>query len=358
MQKEALERIRELGLPTRRTEDWHYFPTARLSACKGLSFIEDRNAPVPECESPCEQSLGANFPESDFGITGETDITALLPMAMGAKILYKEIRSGEEYGILKPRDPFSHTVFRIGGGAKASLEILENKSIRELSAERLDFFVGEGATLELYSTEEGHESEIKFRSIRIHQAKDSQVEIIDFNRSESLRRIDVETHLSGENALFGYRELNILRKASDGNGFVRVFHEAPRTKSRQFIRNLLSGSSRLSYDGGVTAGADCPGTDSSELINTILLSDDAKVSVKPTLKIYHDDVACSHGNTVGTLDAESLFYLESRGIDKLRAKELLLRAFAVEVIREHPFAAARARLGKLLETADFSREFG
>lgn len=356
MQKEALERIRELGLPTRRTEDWHYFPTARLSACKGLSFIEDRSVPVPECDSSRAQSPAANFREEDFGIKSETDITALLPMAMGAKVLYKEIRSGEECGILKPRDPFSHTVFRIGNGAKVSLEILENKSPRELSAERLDFFVGEGATLELYSTEAGGASEIKFRSIRVHQGKGSQVEIIDFNRSESLRRIDVEAHLSGEGALFGYRELNILRKDSDGNGFVRVFHEVPQTKSRQFIRNLLSGSARLSYDGGVTAGADCPGTDSSELINTMLLSDDAKVSVKPTLKIYHDDVACSHGNTVGAFDEESLFYLESRGIDRRRAKELLIRSFAAEVVREHPFAAARARIGKLLETADFSGE--
>ena len=154
--------------------------------------------------------------------------------------------------------------------------------------------------------------------------------------------------LNGENARFAFRELNLLSGEASENGFVRVQHNAPQCKSHQFVRNLLSGASSMSYDGGVIASANCPGTDSSELVNTILLSDDSKVRVKPTLKIYHDDVSCSHGNTVGTLDEEAIFYLTSRGIEKEKAEALLQQAFAKDLIAEHPGQAGRERLFKLL----------
>lgn len=352
MQQKALEKIRNLGLPTRKSEDWHYFPVAKLSTCKSLNFIGNASdfSPIDNAEESNNPPSGA-FCETDFGIDCETDFSALLPIAMGAKCFFKEIAPcANESGILKAHDEFSHSAFRIGTKAKVSLEILENKLSRSLSAERLDFFVGEDAELELFFSEEGHSEELKFRNIRIHQEKGSKVHILDFNRSKALWRFDIQTSLLGETAEFGFRALNILNGSANGNDFVRVAHLAPQCKSRQFVRNLLSDNATLNYDGGVTAAPLCPGTDSSELINTMLLSDEAKIQVKPTLKIYHDDVACSHGNTVGALDAESIFYLQSRGIAQERATELLLRAFAKELLAEHPNEATVRRFDKLLDS--------
>ena len=350
MQQEALGKIRALGLPTRRTEDWSYFPTSLLSKISRLTFIDDAHFKIDAGDARNVERLAeSNFSAADFQIEKETDISALLPLALGAKSFVKEIPEGaNETGILKAHDEFSHTVFRLGKNAKASLEILENKIVREISAERLDFFVDEGAELELFSTEESHAGELKFRSIRIHQEKNSRVNILDLNRTDSTRRVSVSAFLNGEGAEFAFRELNQLGNSASENGFVRVYHNAANCKSHQFVRNLLSDHSYMSYDGGVTAGLDCPGTDSSELVNTILLSDDSKVRVKPTLKIYHDDVSCSHGNTVGTLDEEAIFYLTSRGIEKEKAEALLQQAFAKDLIAEHPGQAGRERLFKLL----------
>lgn len=347
MQKAAFERIRQIGFPTRKSEDWLAYPVSRLAGPKALDPI--RGGVLPDfAKTPASGAKALSA--SDFQIDSETNFSALLPIALGAKPFVREVAAGEkENGILKARDEFSHTVFFIGDGATASLEILENGLEKEISAERLDFFVGENATLELFSTESGHASEIKFRSIRIHQGKNSRVHILDLNRTESLRRTDIEAFLDGEESRFGFRALNIVSGEANEHDFVRVFHNAPKCESRQFVRNLISGKANVSYDGGVTAGKNCPGTDSSELVNTLLLSDDAKIFVKPTLKIYHDDVACSHGNTVGTLDKESIFYLESRGIERDRAQNLLIRAFARDVIAEHPFEAGRRRLLPLLD---------
>ncbi len=350
MQKEALEKIRELGLPGRKVEDWYKFPTAKLSAYKALEFISNKETPVEiDDASNIERLAESRFQTVDFEIDKESDITALLPLALGAKSFVKVVKAGaSENGILKAHDEFSHTVFRIEKGAKASLEILENKIERELSAERIDLFVEENAEVELFSTEVGHANELKFRTIRVHQANGSKVHILDLNRSDSLRRTNVEAFLEGEAADFGFRELNILHGSAAEHDFVRVHHLAAQCPSRQFIRNLLSEGASVNYDGGVIAGANCPGTDSSELINTILLSDDARIHVKPTLKIFHDDVACSHGNTVGSLDTEALYYLQSRGIDKKRAKDLLIEAFAKDIIAEHPFEPGKQRLYKVL----------
>lgn len=350
MQKEALERIRAIGLPTRHSEDWNYFPISLLAQAEGLRFIADPSIPIEPKDNRNEERLSqAGISPKDFQVESETDFAALLPIALGAQTLVKNIGKGEsENGILKAHDEFSHTVFRIGDGARVSLEILENKIPRNLSAERLDFFVGANAQLELFSTEESHAGELKFRSIHVFQSENSQVDILDFNRTESVRRIEVKVLLNGENARFAFRELNRLSGEASENGFVRVQHNAPQCKSHQFVRNLLSGASSMSYDGGVIASANCPGTDSSELVNTILLSDDSKVRVKPTLKIYHDDVSCSHGNTVGTLDEEAIFYLTSRGIEKEKAEALLQQAFAKDLIAEHPGKAGRERLFKLL----------
>ncbi|MBP5246775.1 MAG: SufD family Fe-S cluster assembly protein [Fibrobacter sp.] len=350
MQKEALEKIRELGLPGKKVEDWYKFPTAKLGAYKSLEFIANKDIPVEIDDAANVERLSeSGFQIADFEIEKENDISALLPLALGAKSFVKVVKAGaSENGILKPHDEFSHTVFRIEKGAKVSLEILENKIERELSAERIDLFVEEDAEVELFSTEVGHANELKFRTIRVHQAKGSKVHILDLNRSDSLRRTSVEDYLEGEAADFGYRALNILRGSAAEHDFVRVSHQAPKCPSRQFIRNLLSETASVNYDGGVIAGANCPGTDSSELVNTILLSDDARIHVKPTLKIFHDDVACSHGNTVGSLDRESLYYLQSRGIDKKHAEELLIEAFAKDIIAEHPFEPGKQRLAKVL----------
>lgn len=350
MREEAIERIRELGLPTRKSEDWLGYPVARLAGLKALDFIRKDSLFATETASDIQAISEAGLSSEDFGIFSETNLPALLPIALGAKPFIQKVAPGKtESGILKAHDEFSHTVFCIDDGAKVSLEILENKLEREISAERLDFFVGKNAELELFSTESGHASETKFRSIRIFQKKNSKVHVLDLNHTDSLRRLDLSVYLDGENAEFGFRSLNIVGKSSGAHSFIRVTHYAPGCKSRQFVRNLISDAANVSYDGGVIAGKNCPGTDSSELINTLLLSDDAKVFVKPTLKIYHDDVTCSHGNTVGALDRESIFYLESRGIDKKRAEDLLIRAFAKDVIAEHPFPAGKRRLSAVLD---------
>jgi Fe-S cluster assembly protein SufD len=86
------------------------------------------------------------------------------------------------------------------------------------------------------------------------------------------------------------------------------------------------------FRGRIIVAEDAQQTNADQQNNNLILSDKAEADTKPQLEIYADDVQCSHGATVGQLDAKSLFYLRSRGIDLANAQRLLTFAFANEVI--------------------------
>src|SRR6201999_4195488 len=86
------------------------------------------------------------------------------------------------------------------------------------------------------------------------------------------------------------------------------------------------------YQGKVTVAEGANGSDSRQTAKGLLLEDRAEIDLKPELEIFADDVKCAHGAAVGDLDAESLFYLRSRGIPENEARALLMRAFIGDAI--------------------------
>lgn len=160
-------------------------------------------------------------------------------------------------------------------------------------------------------------------------AENERLCILAFN-SQS----DISVELCGEGAVFEYRSLSV-----SGTGQkIHVAHKAQNTKSFLFARHILDGDSKAVFNGIIEAGKDCPNISSRQLVNSVLLSPNAKAISKPELKIYCDDVECSHGSTCGGLDKDSLFFLQSRGLNLEEAKSILLQAFATEVAKEHPDA--------------------
>ena len=97
-------------------------------------------------------------------------------------------------------------------------------------------------------------------------------------------------------------------------------------------RNVLAGRSRGVFQGKIEVARDAQKTDGYQMNQALLLSPFAEVDAKPELEIFADDVKCSHGATVGELDAEQLFYLRSRGIPDAEARSILVRAFLAEAL--------------------------
>ena len=111
-----------------------------------------------------------------------------------------------------------------------------------------------------------------------------------------------------------------------------VDHRMPRCTSRQIVRGVLDDQSRGVFQGKVIVARDAQRTDGNQMSRTLLLSRKCEADAKPELEIYADDVACSHGATVGEIDDNHLFYLTSRGISKQEARQILIEAFLADVL--------------------------
>ena len=110
-----------------------------------------------------------------------------------------------------------------------------------------------------------------------------------------------------------------------------VTHAEPGATSRQVVRSVLGGTATGTYLGKVAVARDAQQTDSEQDVKAMLLTRSATANAKPELEIFADDVKCAHGCAIGELDADALFYLQSRGMPPAEAKKILLQAFVAGV---------------------------
>jgi Fe-S cluster assembly protein SufD len=127
-----------------------------------------------------------------------------------------------------------------------------------------------------------------------------------------------------------------------------IDHAYPHCASHELYKGILDGKSRGVFNGKIYVRQDAQKTDAKQTNQTLLLSDDATINTKPQLEIYADDVKCTHGATVGQLDAESIFYLRSRGVGLAEARSLLTYAFANDIVGRIKVPSVREELERSL----------
>jgi Fe-S cluster assembly scaffold protein SufB len=165
------------------------------------------------------------------------------------------------------------------------------------------------------------------RAIESKQAADSTLHLYQFNLNSKFSRSRWNLHLEGQNAELEMHCLNLLGEDNQAHGSLEIFHDHPDTHSSQWIFQVVNDTSLSSFDGTVEIGVGASKSTSEQLIRSLLLSRDARATSKPNLRIYNDDVECAHGNTVGQLEEEQLFYLQSRGLKETAARKILIQAF-------------------------------
>ena len=132
---------------------------------------------------------------------------------------------------------------------------------------------------------------------------------------------------------------------------VDMHHKVPHCNSRQLIKGIAGGKSRVDFYGKIIVAQDAQQTQAYQENHNILLSDDAKINTKPQLEIYADDVKCSHGATIGRLNEEEQFYMRSRGITLEDAKVLQMISFLAPVLEAIPDESEREEIAVQLENA-------
>jgi Fe-S cluster assembly protein SufD len=132
-----------------------------------------------------------------------------------------------------------------------------------------------------------------------------------------------------------------------------VTHAEANATSQQTVRSVAGGTGTVTYLGKVAVARDAQHTDSAQDVKAMLLNRSATANAKPELEIFADDVKCAHGCAIGELDAQALFYMQSRGMTPAEAKKVLLQAFVAGVFdgaedAERLQAMALEKLGELV----------
>jgi Fe-S cluster assembly protein SufD len=127
-----------------------------------------------------------------------------------------------------------------------------------------------------------------------------------------------------------------------------VDHAKPHCESNELYKGMLDDQSTGVFNGKIFVRQDAQKTNAYQSNKNVLLSEGASVNTKPQLEIFADDVKCSHGCTIGSLDEESLFYLRSRGISESTARSLLLHGFVLDILEQIKLAPIREYVDKLI----------
>ncbi|MDX8407396.1 MAG: Fe-S cluster assembly protein SufD [Mariprofundaceae bacterium] len=180
--------------------------------------------------------------------------------------------------------------------------------------------------------------------VSVQQHRDSRYNSHSIALGAALSRVDLVTALADTGAACDFNGLYLTIGRQHADHHTVIDHQAPHCVSREMYRGVMDGRSRAVFNGRVVVREGAIKTDSAQSNANLLLSARAEVDTKPELEIYNDDVKCAHGATIGQLDANQLFYLQSRGLSEEEARQLLTFAFADEVLASLDIAAVRRHI--------------
>ncbi|MCB2058950.1 MAG: SufD family Fe-S cluster assembly protein [Novosphingobium sp.] len=173
------------------------------------------------------------------------------------------------------------------------------------------------------------------RHLAITLEKGASFDLRILNAGPTFGRIAVDVRL-GEGARFTLGAAQLGTGSQTLEIVTEVSHDAPDAVSGQIVRSVLAGQATGTYLGRIAVARGADGTDAEQSVRAMLLDRTATANARPELEIYADDVKAAHGCAVGELDAQGLFYLQSRGLTPPQAKRLMLQAFIAEAFAGAP----------------------
>lgn len=175
--------------------------------------------------------------------------------------------------------------------------------------------------------------------LNIEQEADSHVKIHVINAPFSITVNQIGEGCSTE--IYG---LEHLRGEDDVTAETHVTHSVGGGTSNQLIKFVLEDNARGRFIGDLKIAPDAQQTEAHQTNRNLVLSEKAEMRTQPQLEIYADDVKATHGASTGQLDESALFYMQQRGIDKEKARQLLVNAFMKDVLNTISDEALREQL--------------
>lgn len=183
----------------------------------------------------------------------------------------------------------------------------------------------------------------------IAQARDSRYTCNAISLGAKLSRHNLEVLQTGEQTETTLNGLTVIAGEQLADTHSLMAYTKPYGTSNQLHKCIVADKGHAVFNGKVFVPQAAQLTNAGQLNRNLLLSPKARVDTKPQLEITADNVKCSHGATVGQLEADEVFYLQSRGLNQSDARKLLIDAFAAEILNQLPVASLSQQLSKLVQ---------
>jgi Fe-S cluster assembly protein SufD len=387
LRKQAFEEFRTLPVPSQETEEWRYTdlsgfrldfepftPGARAENLDGVpgeileavGMVGDRAGLLIQHNSETTiahldralDEAGVHFESIDAAVGDHPDLIepylhTLVPSERTKFVaLHAAFRTGGTFVYVPPgaviETPlqsltyldtdgaavFPHTVLVVGDGAEVTFidRYSSPPLTRAFSNAVAEIHVGAGAHVRYVSIQDWGSGVTHLGIQRAHVGRDAELRTLAIGFGADLARAEAETVL-GEPG--GFSEmLGIFFADHDQHFDHRTLqdHVAPNCTSDLLYKGALRDRSRAVYSGWVHVRPDAQKTNAMQTSRNVVLSEHAKADAIPNLEIEANDVRCGHAASVGPVDDEAVFYLQSRGIPREDAERLILTGFFQEVL--------------------------
>lgn len=244
----------------------------------------------------------------------------------------------EVQGVTPGTASFPHIVVRVGDSAEAQVLVVYRSAdgARLLMVPEVTLDVAQGGNLRFVSVQSlDHAASVVLHQ-RAHIGRDATSRIGEVGLGGDLGRLDIGVTLEGDGSSSDISGLYFGEESQRLDYRVVVTHVGRSTTSDVFLKGALEGSSQSVFTGLLRIEKDAQKTSTFETNRNLVLSENAKAHSVPNLEILCDDVVCGHASSVGPLEEDLLYYLQSRGLSRPRAERLLIRGFFAEAIDRLP----------------------
>jgi len=387
LRAESLARFADQGFPNTKQEEWRYTrvtPMAEVPFQLGCpattpvtrSAIEDKASPVFACslyvfvDGRFEPALSALATRTDVHVESLRALDAAIEPPLGSLVDTKQhpfaalstalLDDGAVLRVPKGAqvtDPL-HLVFVATGSREPRatqprlfIDASENSRVQVIQ----DFVslsddvgltngvseirVGAGAQVDLVTIQRENAGSFHFSNVSARLGRDARFSHHNLTLGGRLVRNDLEIVLEEEGADCTLNGLFIGAGEQVIDNHTLLDHAVPHGTSRQLYKGILGGRSRGVFRGRVIVRPNAQKTVAYQSNPNLLLTTGARVDSKPQLEIYANDVKCGHGSSIGQLDQDAIFYLRTRAISEPRARQLLTRGFAQQILAALPVAA-------------------
>ncbi len=193
-----------------------------------------------------------------------------------------------------------------------------------------------------------NEAAFHIATVQAQLSRSSTMTSFSISVGGALVRNDINAVLGGEGSEVTLNGLYVVKGTQHVDHHTLIVHAQPHCPSHELYKGILDDKATAVFNGKIYVRPGAQKTDAKQTNQNLLLSQEATINTKPQLEIYADDVRCTHGATVGPLDADALFYLRSRGISADEARALLTYAFASDIFSRIKAEPLRTRLEELL----------